>query len=385
MILTTESVDEARDFAKRFKKRKLVGGVDSISEFLPTEKDQREVRTPLIEGFRSRFESVAGPAPLSAGDLDRFFQEMKRLSDNIIEVGILSTIAGQKRIEDKCEEITGEDEAGNRILQALAYLRSKADLKDSLEAFERIYHPHLKELLSDMSGTGIITLDNLPENIRERYVNNDGDLYLITVFPKGHVWDGLRLRSFSEQVYAVSSRVTGGPIIFLKVIELMTEKSKQATVMAVIVVFLLLWFDFRRLGAALLTILPLALGGIWMIGIMNCLGIKFDFSNIMTVPLIIGIGIDDGVHITHRYLREGRGSLVKVVKYTGRAIFLTSATTIIAFGSMGFASHRGIASMGKVLAIGVAACFITSVFILPALFALIEKFGKKGNTVEKGE
>ena len=81
---------------------------------------------------------------------------------------------------------------------------------------------------------------------------------------------------------------------------------------------------------------------------MALTGMKFNFTNFMALPLIIGIGIDDGVHMLHRYRIEGRGSIPIVVKYTGRAILLTSLTTMIGFGSMGLASHKGMASMGQV-------------------------------------
>ncbi len=101
---------------------------------------------------------------------------------------------------------------------------------------------------------------------------------------------------------------------------------------------------------------------------MYLLGIKFNGVNFMALPLITGI--DDGVHILHRYRIEGTGSMEKVMRYTGRAILLTSITTSIGFGSMALASHKGIASMGIVLVLGVLSCFITSPFLLLAIITL---------------
>jgi predicted RND superfamily exporter protein len=112
-----------------------------------------------------------------------------------------------------------------------------------------------------------------------------------------------------------------------------------------------------------------------MLGVMALAGIKINYMNIFAVPLVLGIGIDDGVHIIHRYRREGTFGVT--LSRTGRAVFLTSLTTGIGFGSMIFARMQGFASMGIALAIGVAACFLTSVFFLPPLVRVVERWGLK--------
>ena len=99
--------------------------------------------------------------------------------------------------------------------------------------------------------------------------------------------------------------------------------------------------------------------------------------NIMGLPLILGIGIDDGVHIIHRYRIEGPGKIRTVFTSTGRAVFLTSLTTMLAFGSLKFATYRGLGSLGMALFIGVGTCFLTSVIVLPAIMGLIERRKEK--------
>ena len=93
----------------------------------------------------------------------------------------------------------------------------------------------------------------------------------------------------------------------------------------------------------------------------------------MALPLILGIGIDDGVHIVHRWRREGRGSVQTVFSSTGKAILLTSLTTMLAFGSMVFSIWRGYGSLGIALVIGVGACFLTTVLILPGIIGWVER------------
>ena len=93
----------------------------------------------------------------------------------------------------------------------------------------------------------------------------------------------------------------------------------------------------------------------------------------MALPLIVGIGIDDGVHLLHRWRIEGKGQIPRIYASTGRAILLTSLTTMLAFGSLMFSLYRGFASLGIAMFIGVGACFLTSVMVLSGVLGLIER------------
>jgi predicted RND superfamily exporter protein len=83
------------------------------------------------------------------------------------------------------------------------------------------------------------------------------------------------------------------------------------------------------------------------------------------------------VHVIHRYRIEGPGKMGVVMGTVGRAILLTSLTTIAAFGTFAFGLYRGLASMGIVLALGIAICFFLAAYLLPALFGALEKMGMK--------
>jgi predicted RND superfamily exporter protein len=96
--------------------------------------------------------------------------------------------------------------------------------------------------------------------------------------------------------------------------------------------------------------------------------------NFLGILLIIGIGIDDGVHILHHFQDE-EGQVHPVFSNVGRAILLTTLTTMCGFGSLMFSSYTGIASLGIVLFIGVAYAFIMTVLIIPIF--LKDKIAKK--------
>jgi predicted RND superfamily exporter protein len=128
---------------------------------------------------------------------------------------------------------------------------------------------------------------------------------------------------------------------------------------------------YRNLKFFILSILPLIIGCSVLIGIMVIFRIDFNFFNIIVLPMIVGIGIDDGVHLTNTFRNAHNGDLVNGITKTGRAVVLTSLTTIAGFGSLSLAHYPGLQSMGYIAVIGITACLIASVVTLPVVFILI--------------
>jgi uncharacterized protein len=117
-----------------------------------------------------------------------------------------------------------------------------------------------------------------------------------------------------------------------------------------------------------LSLLPVAIGTLWMVGLMGLCGIPFNPANIMTLPLVIGIGVTNGIHILNRFAEEKNPSIL--AKSTGKAVLVSGMTTIAGFGSLIPAEHQGIASLGLVMSIGVATCMAAALTFLPALLNL---------------
>ncbi len=104
--------------------------------------------------------------------------------------------------------------------------------------------------------------------------------------------------------------------------------------------------------------------------------IDFDFINIIAIPLLIGIGIDDAIHISHRYLHEGSGNMKKVITHAGSAVLLTTITTTIGFASFIPSPMVGLAKSGIVFSCAIIFAFIYSILFYPSLLILVnEKLG----------
>ena len=108
----------------------------------------------------------------------------------------------------------------------------------------------------------------------------------------------------------------------------------------------------------------------WTVGVMDLAGISFNLANLVILPLIIGIGVVNGVHLVHRYREEKDKNVNILSRSTGQGVVLSSLTTMIGFGSLMVADYQGIYSLGLVLTLGVGCCLVASFTVLPAMLKL---------------
>jgi hypothetical protein len=219
--------------------------------------------------------------------------------------------------------------------------------------------------------TAASLIKELPSGMRDR-LHHEGK-YAIYAYPARPIWDKSFLGKLVADLRSVSPEATGFPVTHWETSQGIERGFRQAAAVAAGVLVLLLLIDFRSLRYTLLALAPLSLGVVWMWGGISLLGISYNYVNIIAFPLIIGIGVASGVHILHRYRQEGEQDVAPVVRFTGMAIFLSAATTMVGFGSLALAQHRGAASLGLVLLFGVGACLVTSTLFLPALLALLKR------------
>jgi predicted RND superfamily exporter protein len=158
--------------------------------------------------------------------------------------------------------------------------------------------------------------------------------------------------------------------------EIQTDGVKMMSI-ALVIVFLLLVFAFRHPLRGLIAFAPLMLGALWMFGIAAFLGLRLDFFNVIILPVIVGIGVDDGVHFYYHYRDEGRGSTANVMRHVGAAIVMTSITSMIGFGGLAVTDYDGLQSIGYLAIIGIATTLVATLLVLPPILWLGEKYDIK--------
>jgi predicted RND superfamily exporter protein len=376
-LVLTDDVDQSRSFAKEYRELGSVAVTEDISVYLPSEEEQ-EKRTPHILEIKEKIQTAEIKEAIVLNDWEKLKEEIARLEMNVIEMQDMAFIGGQDKVDNKCKEIVGdpdESDSKNMFQDLLQVMEAdETRVTEGFSDFHRQFAPYFKQAVIQMGSTDPIHLEDLPDSILDRYGNPGRDQFLVTVFPAGNIWqDKNFLDRFVDDLEEVSDRATGMPPVFRALVEIIGRDGRNAVLLTLVIVFVLLIFDFRSPRMALMAMIPLAFGIFWMVGLMHIVGMQLTVMNVMGLPLIVGIGIDDGVHIVHRWKHEGKGKIGIVFSSTGKAILLTSLTTMLAFGSLVFSIWRGFGHLGGALFLGVGACFLTTVLGLSGLIGLFER------------
>ncbi|MEJ2085682.1 MAG: MMPL family transporter, partial [Acidobacteriota bacterium] len=143
--------------------------------------------------------------------------------------------------------------------------------------------------------------------------------------------------------------------------------------LGLLLVTLILWLDFKSLSVAAISLVPLTVGIVWMLGGMVALGESMNFMSVFVTTMIIGIGVDYGIHMIHRsreVFSESDDAFGSGLAETGKAIALAALSTIVGFGSLSLSHYPGLRSMGKVAILGAVSTALVAVTLLPAYLSL---------------
>ena len=150
------------------------------------------------------------------------------------------------------------------------------------------------------------------------------------------------------------------------------DSFQEALVAAIVLITILLGLLWQRLTPVGLVLAPLLLSNLLTIGLMTVSGIAFNFVNVVVVPLLLGIGVDSGIHLVHRAeaLAKSETGGELLASTTARAVFYSALTTTASFGTLALSSHQGVSSLGVVLTLGMVLTVMSNLVVLPALLAL---------------
>lgn len=205
---------------------------------------------------------------------------------------------------------------------------------------------------------------------------------VVYAYPKGDIWPEENMRQFVEEVRSVDKDATGAIMTFYETSLIIQKELRSTMIYIFIIVVIFLLLDFKSIKYTFLALIPLILGLIWLAGFMALTSqfkdwmnpIQFNLANFFGFPLIIGTGIDYGVHIVHRYKENIQSkNLLDNLKGITSAVSLTAFTTMMGFGALMTASHKGMASLGTLLFLGIFVCYLQSIFVLPHILNFIHK------------
>jgi predicted RND superfamily exporter protein len=261
------------------------------------------------------------------------------------------------RLEGVLDEFLARVDAGEDVPTALQ------NLEQVLLGQLPVHLERLRKAL-DPAPVGI---EDLPRPVVRRMIAADGRARVIAYPSENLQKDSQALTRFVEVVQTVAPDATGLSVNIVEFARATVRSLRQALISAILSIAVLLWLLWRRATEMALVLAPLLLGAALTCTSMTLMGMAFNFANVIVIPLLLGIGVDSGIHLVHRadVGPEGEGGLLGTT--TARAIFYSAVTTVASFGALAFSSHRGIASLGVVLVIGLVFTLLCTLVVLPAL------------------
>jgi hopanoid biosynthesis associated RND transporter like protein HpnN len=250
---------------------------------------------------------------------------------------------------------------------------TQEQLVDRLTRYQQEVFGSMQRSLSWLKNHGTdrgVELEDVPVELVTRFLSSSGRV-MIEVYPKEDIWEREANLRFVEELRSVDPAATGTPVQNLEYIEVLRASYVEAAGWAFLAIFIFVSLHFRNVGHVVLAILPLGVAIVWTLGLMGWLGILFNPANIITLPLVIGIGVAYGVYTVDRYKEEGGMHIFD--SSTGKAIVLSAMTTMIGFGSLMVSSYRGLFSLGLLMFLGVLMCLVTSLLVLPQVLVLWDR------------
>ncbi len=351
----------AQATAERLRALDVVERVVTVADYIPSDQDEK---LDIISDVNLFLAPQRGPdgaaAPVSSDE------QIAALHDLEVETGRLLDEGAPKELAIVAKQLR---ESLSAYLVKLAAGELPSASLNQLEASMTGTLPEQLRILDAALNAGHVTLQNLPAALRERMVTSDGRVR-IQIFPREDVGDPKHLAAFVDGVRAVAPDVAGSAAEILESGRTVVKSLQQALLGAVVAITAVLLLMWRRIDDTALVLIPLFLAAALTVGTTVLLGIPFNFADVIVLPLLLGMGVDSGIHLIHRARMAGEHAGNILETSTARAVVYSNLTSIASFGTMAFASHMGLATLGQMLTIGVTYTMACNMIVLPALISL---------------
>lgn len=370
-IVLTKDREEARQLKERLAELPEVGKIITFLDFVPTEQEEK---LSAIEEMALIIGPLIQSMPEPSTDKQMVIQQLEALD-------ALSK-ALDRYIKEHPESSLSD--SALTLKTSLAALFSRLDRVDFSDK-EKLLRSIEEDLLSTLPiaiqrlRTSIeatpFSEQELPESLTRRWLSHTGE-YRIAVYPSEDIGDNEALTRFVRSVQQIAPHATGMSVVSLEAGEAVVEAFIQAFSLALIGITIALLILLRSIKYTLLVLIPLLLSSVFTGVFTVLLNIPFNFANIIALPLLLGLGIDSSLHMVHRSLDKQQVSEILIHTSTARAIFYSALTALVDFASLMFSSHKGTASMGALLTVGLTFTLICTLIILPALLRIPARYAK---------
>jgi hopanoid biosynthesis associated RND transporter like protein HpnN len=349
MVALFDDPEEAASIVPRFEALPEVLEVRTARSLVPEDQQEKsfildDLAFVLGPDFADFDYEPAGDRAL--GDA------VERLRETLARDGAADT--AQSRLADALARAVPGDAAAAVPLEALdrALL---GNLPRQLERLEEALHPT------------VFSFADLPAELRERWVAEDGTT-LVEIVPRENIRENAASARFVEAVRSVLPGATGLPVVYSEAARTIVVSFEQALTYAFVAVAAILFLFLRVIRDCIIVLVPIVCAAVVTAGITVWVDVPFNFANIIALPLLVGVGVDNAIHMLHR-LRSRALSAEDSGGSTSLAVLASGLTTIASFGNLAFSSHRGMETMGLLLTIGMLVTMLATLVFLPALLS----------------
>jgi hypothetical protein len=366
-----DSLTNAVDLAEKLRKLPVVADVEPpfYADFLADQTPKLRLVGEIKQEIATLVFNTPDPRPVNVYELSRTLYGLYGyLGSALEEVGssdpllTRQLVTLRQAIEDlRKTMLAGEASALDEHARKLAQFQ-QALFSDLIGTFQ---------FLQRQDDSAPLRVEDLPPAVHNQFVGVNGK-FLLQVYPKNDVWQRDNQEKFVTALRTVDPNATGTPVQFYEYETMMKDSYLQAAWYSLAAIVFLVFLHFRSIGSVVLALMPVGIGVVWLAGLMGWFAIPINLANIMTLPLVIGIGVTNGIQILNRFAEERTPGILS--RSTGKAVLVSGLTAIAGFGSLILAKHRGMHSLGCLMAMGIATCMIAGLTFLPALLNLLGRW-----------
>lgn len=348
--------------AAKVRKLPSVAHVVTLSSFIPDHQAQKLAIIQSTAAVVPPFVLLSPPAASPPG-ANETCQSMDTLSEN------LKTFANRHGSGAMAVS------AGKLAAGLKAFL-----LKNGCEpsSLDRLRNLILEPLLYDIHTIAValqpreISISSIPRDLRRQYLAPDG-VSRIAIFSRLNLNRTDALQRFVREVQKDIPYAGGTPVLFVEGGQIVVRAFREATLIAIGLIVLIVFAVLQHLRNVLLTLTPLVLSVLLTIALMVAFHINFNLANIIVIPLTIGLGVAFGIYVIARW-RDCEYHITEVLKSSiPEGVLVSGLTTLASFGSLSVSPDPAMASLGETLAIALLLILVNSLIVLPAILAVVER------------
>jgi len=366
----TDSVGRAERLATRLEGLETVRSTRTLVDFVP--KNQ-EPKLAILDDLLI----ATGPLPRMPAEPAR--DDPEATLDAMRELLAALEVPGEGEPDPSRARLRRELSEAIRRLER-ADPERRADMVAELRRSVMTTLPTLIERLNTSLQAAPVSRDDLPRALVERWRSGvENGVWRVEVRPEGDIDDEAELRRFVRSVRAIAPGATGPPVVTLAAGDAVVAAFRTALIIAALAIGAVLLAVLRSVREALIVGGGIGFAGVATVASSVVLSVPFNFANVISLPLILGFGVDSAIHVVHR-ARALRGSGDRLVSTsTARGVLFSSLTTIAGFAGLILSDHPGTKSLGILLIPGVLFSMIAALVVIPPMIAPIRGSTGRGD------